>query len=128
MINAGDTDYLNYYLEDSNYFIFNTATGVNANLYFSEYHIETDHSIFPWKDTTDDQGALTTSSANIQTYSVTSNNQYAKLYLRKGSQKIDITRQFAKVDETLAFIGGLLGFLLLILTFVNVYNKFSYEI
>lgn len=98
VINAGDTEYLNYYLEDSNYFTFNTITGVNANLYFSEYKITTDHSIFPWEDIEQDQGALTSSPANIQTYSVTSNNQYAKLYLRKASQKIEIERKFAKID------------------------------
>ncbi len=52
VINAGDIEYLNYYLEDSNYFTFNTVTGINANLYFSDYSIETDHSIFPWEDKT----------------------------------------------------------------------------
>jgi hypothetical protein len=98
VINAGDKDYLNYYLEDSNYFSFNTITGVNANLFFSEYNIETDHSIFPWPSTTVEKGALTPSSANSQTYAVTDANEYAKIYLRKSSQRIDISRKFAKID------------------------------
>ncbi len=70
---------------------------------------------------------MTVAPANLQTYSVTG-NEYARIYLRKANQSYEITRSFAKVDETLAFIGGLLGFVLLLLTFLNVYNKFSFEI
>jgi hypothetical protein len=84
-INAGSEEYLNYYLEDSNYFSFNTATGVNANLYFSEFSIETDHSILPWSDSSSDVGAMVTSSANSQVFSVESGKQYARIYLRKAS-------------------------------------------
>ena len=39
VLNAGDADYINYYLEDSNYFSFNTNIGVSANLFYSEYSI-----------------------------------------------------------------------------------------
>lgn len=98
VINPGDTDYLKYYLEDSNYFSFNTITGVNANLFFSEFNIETDHSIFPWPSITEDKGAMTPYSANSQAYAVTDVNEYAKIYLRKSSQRFDITRKFARVD------------------------------
>ena len=34
-INPGDTKYLNYFLEDSNYFTFNTETGVTSNIFFN---------------------------------------------------------------------------------------------
>ena len=34
VINPGDTEYLNYFLEDSNYFTFSTETGVTSNIFF----------------------------------------------------------------------------------------------
>jgi hypothetical protein len=50
LINSGSKDYLDYYLEDGNYFTFDKTRGVSANLYFSEYTVTTDHSILPWAD------------------------------------------------------------------------------
>jgi hypothetical protein len=71
---------------------------VSANLYYSEYAIETDHSIYPWTSTTADQGAITVAPPNSQIYSVLGTNTYAKVYLRKSSQRLDIARSFQKVD------------------------------
>lgn len=48
VINAGDQSYITYYLEDSNYFSFDTSTGISANLYHNDYKIITDKSIMPW--------------------------------------------------------------------------------
>ena len=82
----------------------------------------------PWADKSDDSGVRVVNQANSQTFSVTSNSQYAKIYLRKSSERFDITRSFAKIDQTLAYIGGMLSFLLLILTFMNFYTKFCFEV
>lgn len=84
--------------------------------------------MFPWADKSEDSGAIVVDQAVSQTFSVTSNSQYAKIHLRKSSERFGITRSFAKIDETLAYIGGMLSFLLLILTFMNFYTKFCYEI
>jgi hypothetical protein len=35
ILNSGNSQYIDYYLEDSNYFSFNTNIGVSANLYYS---------------------------------------------------------------------------------------------
>lgn len=35
VLNAADPDYINYYLDDSTYFSFNTNTGISANLFYS---------------------------------------------------------------------------------------------
>jgi hypothetical protein len=128
LLNPGDKSYINYYLEDSNYFSFNTNIGVSANLFYSEYSIETDNSILPWEDKSTEGGVLTVAPANSQIYSVINTNQYAKIYLRKSSERFDMTRSFQKVDQTLSYIGGLLGTVLLILMFMNIYSKFCYEI
>lgn len=50
MINADENTYLKYYLEDRNYFVFDTVTGVSANLFFGDYKVTTDHSLFPWAE------------------------------------------------------------------------------
>ena len=71
---------------------------------------------------------MTISPANTQVYTVSSNNQYAKVYLRKSSERIDISRSFQKIDETLAYIGGLLGTVILMMPFMTIYSKFCYEI
>jgi hypothetical protein len=47
ILNPGSKEFINYYLEDRNYFLFNTATGVTANIYYSEYSVTTDNSILP---------------------------------------------------------------------------------
>ena len=38
-INSADKDYLNYHIEDMNYFTFNTNIGAYANLFYSEFEI-----------------------------------------------------------------------------------------
>ena len=48
VINAGDSNYITYYLEDSNFFSFDLFTGISANLYHNDYKITTDNSIMPW--------------------------------------------------------------------------------
>ena len=97
IINGGEIKYLKYYVEDSNYFTFSASTGVTANIYFSEYTITTDHSIFPWKDTTEDKGAIKVDPTNSQKYSLT-NTEYANIFLRKSSSSLEINRIFAKLD------------------------------
>jgi hypothetical protein len=64
--------------------------------------------------------------AESQTYTVSSNNQYAKLYIRKASVKEDTTRSFQKLDQTLSFIGGLFGTVMLICIFLSIYDKYAY--
>lgn len=50
VINADENTYLKYYLEDRNYFVFDTVTGVSANLFLGDYKVTTDHSLFPWAE------------------------------------------------------------------------------
>lgn len=71
---------------------------------------------------------MTVSPANNHVYTVSSNNQYAKIYLRKSSEKLDISRSYQKLDESLAYIGGLLGTVILLMAFMSIYSKFCYEI
>lgn len=55
-------------------------------------------------------------------------NEYFKLFLRKSPIALSISRSFRKVDDTLSYIGGLFGTILVFFGFVNMYNELSYEI
>lgn len=49
VLNPGDPSFINYYLEDSNYFSFDTYTGISANLFYNDYKVTSDNSIMPWQ-------------------------------------------------------------------------------
>lgn len=55
-----------------------------------------------------------------------SGEDYLKFYLRKGPSNYIYSRNFQKMDQTLSYIGGLFGTLALMLTFLNLYSKYSY--
>jgi ABC-type multidrug transport system permease subunit len=59
---------------------------------------------------------------------VLNTNTYAKIYLRKSSQRLDVSRSFQKLDQTLSYIGGLLGTVILFLVVISLYSQFCYEI
>ncbi len=128
VINAGQKEFLRYYLEDKNYFSFDTFTGVSANLFFGEYSITTDSSILPWMEEQDIEGIQTSERAIGQSYRMTAGEDYFKFYLRKGPSKDVHTRSFQKLDQTLSYIGGLFGTLTLLLAFLSVYSKYCYEL
>jgi hypothetical protein len=41
---------------------------------------------------------------------------------------LDFTRNYIKLDDTLSYIGGLFGFLMILFVFLKVYTEYSYEI
>jgi hypothetical protein len=55
-------------------------------------------------------------------------SEYFKLFLRKSPIALSISRSFRKVDDTLSYIGGLFGTILVFFGFVSMYNELSYEI
>lgn len=48
--------------------------------------------------------------------------------MRKAAKQIEAERSFQKLDQTLSYIGGLFGTLILLLLFLNLYSKYSYEL
>jgi hypothetical protein len=48
IINPGDSNYLSYYLEDSNYMRFTTKLGAQSTGYVQDYSIVTDVSLMPY--------------------------------------------------------------------------------
>ena len=56
------------------------------------------------------------------------NDVYFQMNIAKSSYKYEYERQFQKVDETLSFIGGLYGAVLILFLAINFYSKYCYEI
>ena len=69
-----------------------------------------------------------TSTAVGQTFAISSKNEYFKFNWRKAANKAQITRTFQKLDQTLSYIGGLFGTIVLLLIFLKFYSKYSYEL
>lgn len=64
---------------------------------------------------------------NIQT-KVIHNDTYFQLHVIKSEFRYDSTRAFRKIDETLSYIGGLYGAVLILFIFLSFYSKYGYEI
>ena len=64
---------------------------------------------------------------NIQTRSI-HNDTYFKMYVIKSEFRYDLTRAFRKIDETLSYIGGLYGAVLILFILLSFYSKYGYEI
>lgn len=63
-----------------------------------------------------------------QNYRMSSTEPYFKFYLRKGAANYSYVRAVQKLDQTLSYIGGLFGTLAILLMFLNLYSKYSYEL
>lgn len=127
MLNPGDPNFISYYLEDSNYFSFDATTGISANLFYNDYKVTSDNSIMPWTETSDVTGAQILSTAVGQIYQIKASKvEYFKFYWRKAANKVQINRTFQKLDQTLSYIGGLFGTIILLLIFLKFYSKYSY--
>lgn len=51
-----------------------------------------------------------------------------KIYLRKDTERKSVSRSFQKLDQTFSYIGGLFGTIILLLIFLKLYSKYSYEL
>jgi hypothetical protein len=50
LINPSQTNYIDYYLEDRNYYPFSKKTSVTSNIFITQNDITTDNSISPFKN------------------------------------------------------------------------------
>lgn len=57
-INPDKKDYKQYYLEDMTYAIFGSDLGSETFLYFTDYTVSTDYSIWPFSNIVEDKGLL----------------------------------------------------------------------
>ena len=127
LINAGSTDYLDYYVEDVNFVSFNKIIGAYSIGYIQDYRIETDQSLLPFTDTHVDEGIVIPEPFTIIPYSVFS-TAYARFYLMKSSSQTTYKRSFNKVDEFFSYVGGLIGTILGFMLFMEKFSLMSFEL
>ena len=83
----------------------------------------------PWEEETTVEGLINEKSGISRTFQIDPiDNEYFKLFLRKAANSIEIARNFQKLDQTLSYIGGLFGTIVLLLFFLTLYSKYSYEL
>lgn len=58
IINPDDIDYMKSYLEDRNFFTFTKSLGTSANLFISSFTIDSDESLWPWKERVEKIGGI----------------------------------------------------------------------
>ena len=55
-------------------------------------------------------------------------NVYARIFLRKSSQKLIVQRSFEKITKPISYIGGLSNPILMVLSVLRMYTIYAYEI
>lgn len=68
VINADSVDYIDYYLEDKNYAVFGANIAVDASIEISDYTINSDNSILPFKRFQQDHGFFVKDKALMHPY------------------------------------------------------------
>ena len=58
VINPNSVQFMDYYLEGNDYIIFSDKIGAEAWVYFSDYSIVTDNSIWPYSDNLYKKGCI----------------------------------------------------------------------
>jgi hypothetical protein len=84
----------------------------------------------PWSDVVSKKGSIVEEVAMPNYYPAQANNHgvktFAQIYFRKSASKKVFDRGSQKLDETLSYIGGLFGIMVIVFTFITQYNKFAY--
>lgn len=114
-------------MEDSNYIIFSTTGGEEAQIHIQDFTIETDESILPYSQIKTEKGGMVTRNALKNRYTIASSESYCTFFFFKSPTSLAITRSFQKIDEVLSYLGGLFGTIAIALFIVNVYNSYSFE-
>jgi len=125
LINPGDSNYLDYFLEDRNYMRFTTQLGMMSSGFVKDYSIITDVSLMPYSQTVEDDGVVITDLFQNIAYQVTNDN-YASFFLMKSSSSVAYQRSFNKIDSFLSYVGGLVGTILGFMLIVQTYTEMSF--
>lgn len=91
IINPDDTEYLKTYLEDRHFFTFTFDYGTKVNLFISSYKINTDESLWPISEYSQNAGGFVYEPTQSFIYKPTAlNTEYVQLYIRKSSLSLSI--------------------------------------
>ena len=106
---------------------FTTAFTSLINIFVSDYKITTDESIWPIASKKFESGAIISNLGQVVPQPA-DGVTYASIVLRRSSTAVIVERGFKKIDETLSYIGGLFGFVVILLLFMKEYTQYSFEL
>lgn len=101
--------------------------GGSTNIHMSRYSFSTDESIMPYEDEHHIEGGIVNFVGQYLAQRVFK-DEFATIRIRKSHVSWDFNRHYTKIDDTLSYIGGLFGFLMIAFVFMQVYTEYSYEI
>ena len=109
---------------------FGEQLGAESYLYFSDYSIESDYSIWPFTSIEEDDGFVTLSLPASHPYSIMNNSNvlYVVFGIAKSPNSIFISREVQKISTVFSFMGGLIGAIMAGLFIINSYTSFAFEI
>lgn len=92
VINPNSVNFMDYYLEGNDYIIFSDTVGSQAWVYFSDYSVITDNSIWPYLEGLYKNGCIVEQKAINHPYTVSSGVPYASVYLAKSENSLVYNR------------------------------------
>lgn len=119
---------MNYYLDDMNYVVFGSTFGSENYLYFTDYTILTDNSIWPFKNIQKEAGTIVQQNSLNHPFQTTINDSFIKFYFAKSPDSIIYNREIQKLSTVISFLGGTIGALSAVLFIIKMYTNFSFEI
>lgn len=125
-INPGKQDYKGYYLEDQNYFNFNSKLGVRTIAKIEEDTIETDISLMPYSDIVTESIQRIPDSFRAENVLISPNLALAEVRFLKSDKATVYSRTFNKVDAYFSYVGGLIGTLIGLIFIIGKYNETAY--
>lgn len=103
--------------------------GNEAYLYFSDYKIKTDTSIWPFSSNVNDEGFLVSGLPSQYPYYIYNNQtKYFSFYFAKGDVSTSYNREVQKISSVFSFMGGLIGAIVASLFMINSFTDYSYEV
>lgn len=128
VISPTQPDHISYYLEANDYVIFSDTVGAEAWVYFSDFVINTDDSIWPLESNIVEKGSIVENKAINHAFSVTPMTPYASIYMAKSVNLLSYTRIVQKMSAVFSYIGGLVGAITAVLFLIKTYTDSSLEI
>ena len=92
VINPNQPNFISHYVDGNDYILFSKDTGSQLWLRFSDYTINSDNSIWPFKTNSVKQGLIVEEKANTQNYKITPGKPLAAIYMAKSANSIVINR------------------------------------
>lgn len=109
------------------YVIFGSGLGSETFLYFTDYTVSTDYSIWPYSSIAEDKGCMVEDLAVNHNFQTNINGTFVTFYLAKSSNSIIYTREVQKASAVFSFIGGMIGAISAVFFIVKVYTNVAFE-